>query len=197
MMKIGLTGNIGSGKDTIAKLLSKKNGFLESNSDDICRWLWDNDFDIQLAISGLFCGATDIATISKLAFDNKKKRKKLEEIFHPRIKEMHDFVYLKEKDNNDFLIVNSPLLVESGLYKEMDYNVVVNTNRNICIERVLYRNPHLSKEDIGKRFDAQMNFNEKMEFLQTCYVINNNYDVNNVKRQVEDLYEVLLTMKGD
>jgi dephospho-CoA kinase len=194
MLRIGLTGNMGSGKDTVAQILSKKKGFIESNSDDICRWLWENDEDIQIAVSALFCGATDRATIAKLAFDNEKKRKKLEQIFHPRVDGLHACDFYMHYDTEDFLIVNSPLLIETGYYEKMDFVVVVGADRETCIERVLERNKNLSREDIEKRLDIQMPLENMFPYAD--YVVENCGTKKELDNEVEKLYNRLLELKS-
>ena len=192
MLRIGLTGNMGSGKDTVARLLSKKKGFIESNSDDICRWLWENDDDTQKALIRHF-GTTDRETISKLVFDGEDERKRLEKIFHRMVEAIQDRAYHIHGATDDFIIVNSPLLIETGYYKKMDFVVVVGVDRETSIKRVLERNKNLSREDIEKRLDTQMPFfyTEAM----ADYFVENNGTKKELDNEVEKLYNRLLELK--
>lgn len=193
MLRIGLTGNMGSGKDTVAQLLSKKKGFIESNSDDICRWLWENDDDTQKALLRQF-GTLDREIVSKLVFDDEDEREKLEKIFHRFVEAIQDRAYHVHGATDDFLIVNSPLLIETGYYKKMDFVVVVGTDIETSIERVLERNKNLSREDIEKRLDTQMPifYTEAM----ADYFIDNNGTKKELDNEVEKLYNRLLELKS-
>ena len=193
MLRIGLTGNMGSGKDTVAQLLSKKKGFIESNSDHICRWLWENDDDTQKALLRQF-GTLDRETISKLVFDDEEERKKLENIFHRFVEALQDRAYQVHCDTDDFIIVNSPLLIETGYYEKMDFVVVVGADRETCIERVLERNKNLSREDIEKRLDIQMPLENMFPYAD--YVVENCGTKKELDNEVEKLYNRLLELKS-
>ena len=193
MLRIGLTGNMGSGKDTVAQLLSKKKGFIESNSDDICRWLWENGEDTRYKIKDIF-GTLNKDIVGKIAFNDESRRKKLENIFHKKVEDSHEFGYALYKDKKDFLIVNSPLLIETGYYKKMDFVVVVCADRETSIERVLERNKNLSREDIEKRLDTQMPIFYTEEMAD--YFIENNGTKKELDIEVDILYNRLLELKS-
>ena len=193
MLRIGLTGNMGSGKDTVAQLLSKKKGFIESNSDDICRWLWENNKDSRDALIRHF-GTTDRETIGKIVFENIDKRQQLERVFHLMVEALHDKAYEVHYDTDDFIIINSPLLIETGYYKKMDFVVVVGADRETSIKRVLERNKNLSREDIEKRLDTQMPLEDTFPYAD--YVVENGGTKKELDNEVQKLYNSLLKLKS-
>ena len=192
MLRVGVTGNMGSGKDTVTDLLGKYDNFIVSDSDEICNWLWENGEDTRYKIKDIF-GTTNKHIVSKIAFDDENKRKELENLFHRKIENHHEFKYLLYKDKKDFMIVNSPLLIETGHYKKMDFVVVVGADRETCIGRVLKRNDHLSREDIEKRLDVQMPLEDMFPYAD--YVVENCGTKKELDNEVEKLYNRLLGLK--
>lgn len=71
------------------------------------------------------------------------------------------------------LILDAPLLIESGLYRVCHETIIVHASREKQLERLLRRNPSLTKEEATKRIDAQMPTQEKLKRVPNATLINN------------------------
>ncbi len=193
MLRIGLTGNMGSGKDTVADILRKYDNVIITDSDEICRWLWEYGEDTRYQIKKLF-GTLDKKWVSWSVFNDAVKRKKLENIFHKTVENHHEFAHVLYKQDKGLLVINSPLLIETGYYKKMDYVVVVGADRETSIERVLKRNDHLSREDVEKRLDTQMPLEDTFPYAD--YIVENCGTKKELDKEVGKLYNRLLKLKS-
>lgn len=175
-MIIGLTGGIGSGKSTIAKLFETI-GCANYNSDDRAKELYFKPIIKQAVIELLGTEAYVSETvinkdyISKKVFSDTKLLHQLNDIIHPAVKE--DFIQFKSKfPLNTIIIKESALLFETSIYKDLNYNILVTAPIHIKIERVMKRNS-VSKSDIEKRIQAQWTDVQKIP-LANAIIVNDN-----------------------
>lgn len=192
MVKIGLTGGMGSGKDTVADLLCKYPRIISSNSDDICRWLWEYNTEIRNKIFNYF-GTLDRIIIGKKVFNNKKDRQLLEGVFSGIVREIHESTCWENRHVIDFVIINSPLLIESGYYEKMDFVVSVLADEEIAIERALKRDEHLEKKDVLKR--RQLQYTDKTKENLSDWGIFNNGTKKELDKEVGVLYNYMIELK--
>jgi dephospho-CoA kinase len=176
-MIIGLTGGIGSGKSTVAKLFETM-GCAIYNSDDRAKELYFKPIIKQAVIqllgneSYLNEMVIDKNYISKKVFSDTKILHQLNNIIHPAVKE--DFIQFKSKfPLNTIIVKESALLFETGIYKDLNYNILVTAPVNIKIERVMKRNS-VSKSDIEKRMQAQWTDELKTPLANAIIVNDNN-----------------------
>lgn len=173
-MNIGLTGGIGSGKSTVAKLLETM-GCAIYNSDDRAKELYF-DTTIKFEIIKLlgeqsYLNDKEINPkyISGKVFSDTTLLQQLNQIIHPAVK--NDFAQFIRKFSSEILIIKeSALLFETGLYKELDYNILVTAPRETKIERVMKRNS-MTKEEIEKRIQSQWTDEQKLSLAD--FVISN------------------------
>ncbi|WHT38424.1 dephospho-CoA kinase [Myroides odoratus] len=172
---VGLTGGIGSGKTTVAKLF-QKHGVPIYIADERARLLMERP-DVVEAVQQIFTtsvinenGLLDRAKIKQLVFDNKTLLEQLNQVVHPRVKK--DFEdWLDEHKDSPFVIKESAILFESGLETSCDLVILVVAPEEIRIERVMARDG-VSKDQVLKIIDNQMKDEEKVERSQ--YIIENN-----------------------
>lgn len=172
---VGLTGGIGSGKTTVAKLF-QKHGVPIYIADERARLLMERP-DVVEAVQQIFTtsvinenGLLDRAKIKQLVFDNKTLLEQLNQVVHPRVKQ--DFEdWLNEHKDSPFVIKESAILFESGLETSCDLVILVVAPEEIRIERVMARDG-VSKDQVLKIIDNQMKDEEKVERSQ--YIIENN-----------------------
>ncbi|RUM59969.1 MAG: dephospho-CoA kinase, partial [Persephonella sp.] len=122
MLKVGLTGSIGTGKSTVLKLFNQL-GAYTVDVDKIVHQLYKRK-DIQEKVKKEFGdvfnedGSLNRKKVAKIIFNNPEKKKVLENIIHPEVrKEVKRFIQNIEKKNKKaIVIVEVPLLIETGQY---------------------------------------------------------------------------------
>jgi len=193
MLKVGLTGSIGTGKSTVLKLFNQL-GAYTVDVDKIVHQLYKRE-DIQEKVKKEFGdvfnedGSLNRKEVAKIIFNNPEKRKVLEGIIHPEVrKEVKRFIQnIEKKDKNAIVIVEVPLLIETGQYKEYDKVIVVYSPKNLQLKRLL--NKGYSREEALKRINSQMNIEEKLKFAD--FIIKNISSLEDLKKQVKEVFNQL------
>ena len=186
MIKVGLTGGIGSGKSTVSKILISK-GFSVYNSDNRAKWLMNNNDNLKSSIISIFGnkaylkGSLNRKYLSAKVFNDSLKLKALNNLVHPLV--AIDFKnWLIHQKSKDFVFKEAAILIESGAYKEMDKIIVVSCPENIRLERVLKRDGN-SPELVKKRMQNQISETEKINHAD--FVIKNNGSESDLVLEVE------------
>lgn len=157
-MIIGLTGGIGSGKTVVANLFETL-GCAIYNSDERAKALYFEPTIKQSIINLLsneaYLNDKEINRdfISNKVFTDTNLLYQLNEIIHPAVK--NDFLLFKNKyDPNTLILKESALLFETGIYKELDYTILVSAPLDLKINRLMKRNSTTLAE-IEKRMQSQ------------------------------------------
>lgn len=169
---IGITGNIGSGKSTVAKILSE-NGFSVISADLISKkllseqkhinWVLNTFGDHLISENGL-----NRTELGKVIFNDPGKKLILEEYLHPLINS--EFKLQLQQLNNP-VCYDIPLLFEAMRpFPEINYKVVVYCPKETSIQRVMIRNS-CSRKEAELRYSNQMPIEEKVKLAD--YVIDN------------------------
>ena len=194
MLKVGITGGIGSGKSTITSLFHDL-GVPIYNSDERAKWLLSNDVDLMNQIKILFGQESysnnklNRAHIANIVFQDNDMLKQLNAIVHPLVKiDFENWLLLQKKE--PLVIKESAILIESGVHKELDFLIVVLADKKTRIKRVINRD-NVSKEDVEKRMETQISDSERLKFAN--FSVDNNTDQSNLKMQVGELYKQLLS----
>ena len=194
MLKVGITGGIGSGKSTITSLFHDL-GVPIYNSDERAKWLLSNDVDLMNQIKILFGQESysnnklNRAHIANIVFQDNDMLKQLNAIVHPLVKiDFENWLLLQKKE--PLVIKEAAILIESGAYKELDVLIVVLADKKTRIKRVINRD-NVSKEDVEKRMETQISDSERLKFAN--FSVDNNTDQSNLKMQVGELYKQLLS----
>lgn len=174
--KIGLTGGIGAGKTTIAKVFAAL-GVPVYNADERALWLTNNDSNIKQAIINLlgskaFCNHQyNRPYVAQQVFNNKQLLNALNAIIHPAVAADFDAWYACQSFK--YVIKEAAIMIESGSYLQLDSLVVVSAAIDTRIQRVMARN-NLSKEVVLERINAQMSDKERLRFANFTLVNDNN-----------------------
>ena len=186
MIKVGLTGGIGSGKSTVSKILISK-GFTVYNSDNRAKWLMNNNDNLKSNIISIFGnkaylkGSLNRKYLSAKVFNDSLKLKALNNLVHPLV--AIDFKnWLLHQKSKDFVFKEAAILIESGAYKEMDKIIVLSCPENIRLERVLKRDGN-SPELVKKRMQNQISETEKINHAD--FVVKNNGSKSDLVLEVE------------
>ena len=193
MKIIGLTGGIGAGKSTIAKIFMD-NGIPVYNSDNKAREIMNKNIDLKNKIILSFGKQSyqneklNKAYISKIIFDNKLELNKINSLVHPFVHD--DFYKWIKKTPSKYIIYESALIFETGSYKKNDFNILVISDLDKKIERVCKRD-NLSKIQVLKRINNQWDDDKKMSLCD--YKIFNN-SLNESKTQTLKIIEIFNNM---
>ena len=186
MKIIGLTGGIGSGKSTISKEF-KSNSIPVYDSDTRAKILMNSSKDLKVKLIEFFGSSTytngfiNKKYISNLIFNDSSALNKINSIVHPEV--FNDFMNWKSRLNNDFAIYESALIFESGSYKLNDYNILVISDINKRIERVIKRD-NVKKDDVLLKINNQWPDQKKIPLAD--YVFENS-SVNENRKLVSSL----------
>ena len=195
MIKIGLTGGIGSGKSTVSKMLID-NGFKVIDADNISKEVLIKYPEIIDKIkiefgSGFFDwrGEFRRREFGNHIFRFPKQRKKYEEIIIPYIKkEIYNEIESYEKAGTSIVILDAPTLIENNLHTDMDYIIVVWVDNNTQVIRLKNRD-RLSREEAINRMNSQLPLDQKRDYAHI--IIDNNGDLLKTKNQVDKVIDFL------
>lgn len=191
MLKVGITGGIGSGKTTVCQVFETL-GIPVFYADAAAKYLMNNDPLLIKKITELFGESAyidqqlDRSYISSKAFTNPELLKQLNAVVHPATINYGD-KWMKER-TTPYVLKEAAIFFESGTYKQMDLIIGVYANKETRLQRVMQRSD-MTKEEVEERMAQQMNEEEKMK--RCDYVINNN-DHDTIIPQVLQLHEELL-----
>jgi len=196
-MKIGLTGGIACGKSTVAAMLARR-GAAVIDIDRIAREVVEPGRPALAAIAEKFGqavlqpdGTLDRKKLGAIVFADPAKRKELERITHPAIRaEMKDRMRrFEEEDPDRLIVVDVPLLFESGLESYFDKIMVVYVPRDEQKRRLMARDS-LTEEEAEQRLKAQMDIEEKKR--RADIVIDNSGPLDETERQLDRIWRDLV-----
>ncbi len=175
MLKIGITGGIGSGKSLVCKVFEKLNVAVY-HSDEEAKKLLSNDPEIISKIKRQFGeviyqdnNALDKNMLAKLIFNDKEALNSINKIVHPAVKK--DFnLWLGRNKSAKYIIKEAAIMFESNSYLEMDKIICISCPINIRINRVVKRDRY-TREEVMSRIKNQMEENEIIN--RSDYIINN------------------------
>jgi dephospho-CoA kinase len=196
VLLVGLTGGIGAGKSTVAKLLAAR-GAVVVDADEVARFVVEPGQPALAQLVERFGdgildadGRLDRPALGKLAFVDEQSRKDLESITHPAIN--HEFMRRTIESPPDAIVVlDVPLLVESPKARERakDYHVVivVEAPRELRLDRLEARG--LARADAEARMAAQATDEQRREIA--THLVDNSGDVDALERQIGDIWDDL------
>ncbi len=193
MLKVGLTGGIGSGKSTVAKVFEVL-GVPVYYADDAARRLMNEDEQLKQQLIDHFGEATYIdgvlnrSHLSSLVFKNKEQLELLNSLVHPVT--IADATKWFGKQSSPYVIKEAALLFESGTAEGLDKVIGVSAPETIRIKRVMDRDK-VTAEDVKRRMNNQIDETIKMRLCD--FIIHNN-EQQLVTTQVLELHEQLLQL---
>ena len=194
MLKIAITGGIGSGKSLVCQVF-KTLGIPIFNADAVSNQLVEHDTGLKTSIIKLFGKEAYINNnynrkyIAHIVFNQAEKLKALNELIHPKAIEAAKQWF--EKQQTPYAIKEAAILFESKAEQDIDIIIGVTAPEQIRIERVMQR-IGCSKDEVIKRMQQQMPEDEKMK---KCNYIIHNDNVTALIPQVLQIHEKLLNFK--
>ena len=185
MIKVGLTGGIGSGKTTVSNFLLDY-GIPVYNSDSKGKTLMNTNLELKNNIVSIFGervydnGILNTNLLSSIVFNDSTKIEQLNNLVHPKVAQ--DFNQWVGKNNNKpILVKEAAILIESGAYLNMDKIILVVSEKSTRINRVSKRD-NSDLESIEKRISLQLTDDEKIKYAD--YIIENNSSLEHLKLEV-------------
>ncbi len=194
---LGLTGGIGSGKSAVAEAFGRL-GVHWVDADHAARWVVEPGRPALALIAQRFGegvleadGSLDRAVLRGLIFDDPEQRKWLEQLLHPLIR--REVAEHLARAQSPYAIMVSPLLVESGQYRQVDRVLVVDVPEALQLQRAARRD-QASEEQIRAILKAQASREERLRHADDVLV--NDRDMGWLKTEVERLHTFYLTLRG-
>lgn len=182
---VGVTGASGAGKTTACEIL-KEFGCFCLNADEISKKVLDENVDCKKKLTSYFGlkildpkGEINRKELSKVAFLNDENAKVLNEITHPYI--VKEILNMIDSLNYEFIVLDVPLLFESGLNNICDFVISVISEREIRLKRVMLRDK-IDAKFIEQRFLRQKD--TKFFKDNSDYIIFNNSTKENLYIEV-------------
>ena len=197
MLRVGLTGGIGSGKSTASNFFELFGSFV-INADEEAKKILSSNETVQHELISEFgtdiidvSGEINKAKLARVAFQDEDHQQRLNSVIHPYIYNSIDnhFNDVLKDGKFDFFIVDGALIFESGYDVHMDYIVVVTALLKNRMERALARQT-LSRDEILKRIELQWPEEEKVNLAD--FVIHNDGSEEDLKNNVKILIEKLI-----
>lgn len=170
MMKVGITGGIGSGKSTVCRLFALR-GVAVYDSDAGAKRLMTADPDLRARISARFGaeayseGELNRAYLAGKVFSDAQALADLNAIVHPAVRV--DFAAWAQRQEGDYVILESAILFDAGFDGDVDRTVAVLAPQELRIERTCRRDKR-DPEEVRRRIAAQMDddvLSEKADYV--------------------------------
>ena len=182
MIRVAVTGDIGSGKSYIAKSF----GFPVFNADDEVSKLYKSDKKIFNKLKKslpryIFSFPINKNEISEAIFANHKNLKKIIKVIHPEIRKKMN-IFLSKNRNKKIVILDIPLFLENGLNKKNDVLIFVISKKNEIYKRLKKRkNFNIKLFKIFKKIQLPLEYKRK----KSQFVLNNNFTNNALKKDIK------------
>jgi dephospho-CoA kinase len=194
VLLVGLTGGIGSGKSTVARLLEKR-GAVVFDADLLAREAVEPGTPGHAAVIERFGadvlapgGELDREALASIVFADPAARRDLEQIVHPEVRRLFAEGSEAYRDTNRVVVFSAPLLVETGMHTAFEVLVVVSATVATQIERLM-RQRGMSEPSIRARIDAQAPLEDKAAAAD--FLVDNEGSLDELESQVERLWNDL------
>ena len=189
MIKIGILGDIGSGKSYIAKNL----GYPVFNADYEVGKIYKKDKKVFNKLKKILPSYFDTFPIKKKEISNAilsrdNNLKKIISIIHPEIRKKMNF-FLKKNKNKKIIVLDIPLLLENKIYKKNDILVFVDSRKSEIVKR-LKKRKNYNQELIKKFKKIQLPLDYKKKKSQ--FIIKNNFTKKSVKNNIKQILKKIL-----
>ncbi|OHR27689.1 dephospho-CoA kinase [Corynebacterium sp. HMSC072B09] len=193
MLKVGLTGGMGSGKSTVARRFAEL-GAVMIDADQIARDVVEPGEPALAELAEAFGegillddGSLNRGELAKRAFVSAEKTELLNSITHPRIEQRTEEQFNAAGDA--IIVFDSPLLIEMGQSEAQDLVVVVHTPVEVRLDR-LVESRGVDREDAKQRIAKQISDDKRLQFADV--VLENSGTEEDLVRQVDRIWERII-----
>lgn len=196
---LGLTGSFGSGKSTVAAFF-RELGLTVIDADRIARDVVEPGREAHRQIVEAFGegvllpdGGLDRVKVARMVFRDAALRETLERIIHPQVRRAeHEQIEKARQAGEALIVLDVPLLFESGLNTECDWTCVVTVDPQKRLERL--KKNGLDETQVEQRLRAQMSQEEKVQ--KADFVIDNSGTLEQTRQQAVGLIDTLTSLAG-
>ena len=195
MIKIGITGNIGSGKTTLTNFFDTKKTYI-FNADKQAKKHLKNHSVLQKKLVNVFGKSIltginlDFKKLASISFESEKNQKILNGIIWPEVSILiTNALETAQKENFKYFIVDAALLFEANFQHFFDYIILVTAEKKIRLKRAINRK-NIDLSQIKKRMALQLSDTQKIS--NSDFVIKNNLDIQNLKKQFDDIFKKII-----
>ena len=195
MIKIGITGNIGSGKTTLTNFFDTKKTYI-FNADKQAKKHLKNHSVLQKKLVNVFGKSIltginlDFKKLASISFESEKNQKILNGIIWPEVSILiTNALETAQKENFKYFIVDAALLFEANFQHFFDYIILVTAEKEIRLKRAINRK-NIDLSQIKKRMALQLSDTQKIS--NSDFVIKNNLDIQNLKKQFDDIFKKII-----
>ncbi len=201
MISIGLTGNVGSGKSTVARIWKQERGALLIDADQIGRSVVQPGSRCLAGLVQRFGkeillpdGSLNRRRMAVMAFSDRENLEALNSIVHPEIiRKINNQLQEARSQGAGAVVVDAALIFEFGFERYLDVVVAVDAPREIKIERMLAKGK-INRETLEKILDAQLPADELK--AKADHVLDNSADEESFRESALELFDRLLN-KGE
>lgn len=194
MIRVGLTGGIGSGKSTVCRLFEEL-GVRCYDSDSRAKWLMQNDPDLRAELIEIFGeqvyndnGELYRARLAAEVFGNSERLAALNGAVHPAVgRDWERWCEERREEGAQYTILESAILFDCGFDKKVDQVITVSAPEQTRIERAAMRD-NAPTDVIRNRIKAQMSDKERERRAHHTIV---NIDITTLREQVEKIHKIL------
>ncbi len=199
---IGVMGAIASGKSFVSSIFGEF-GFGVIDADAIVGQLYDDMRFVNSKLVPIFgenlfddAGRVNRKYISGVVFNSKKKLSELNVAVHPAVfEEIKRLLSVyRAQDETKGIVLDVPLLLETGLDKRCDYLVYVESTPQLCAQRIANRSK-ISQKELKKRQKSQIFLDKKKNIAN--YIVYNKSETSVIKRQVADVISDIFRNLGE
>lgn len=197
MLKVGITGGIGSGKTTVCRIFETL-GIPVFYADTVAKEIMVSDSILVTGVKEAFGsesyfsdGKLNNKYIAGIVFNNISELNKLNALVHPAVFRAFDGWVAELPEDTPYILKEAALLFESASYKMCDKSVLVTAPLEMKLKRVMLRDG-VTADQVKARMDKQFTDEQKMEMAD--YVIRNN-ETDSLITQVLELHQLFLNTR--
>ena len=197
MLKVGLTGGIGSGKSELSRFFEKWGAYI-FDADKEAKIIIDTKETVQKEIIAEFDtnilnaeNKIDRKKLARIAFQDEGHQLRLNSIMHPYVFQEIDkqFDNVSSANKHKIFVVDAALIYESGADTHMDFVIVITSLLRFRAERAMGRG-NMTREDFMKRVDLQWTDEDKAHMAD--YIISNNNSLEDLKKDARKIFDKLI-----
>jgi dephospho-CoA kinase len=194
VVTIGITGGLGAGKSIACRRLEEQ-GAIVFDADKVAKDIIVSEPEVREKLINEFGmdiirdDVINTARLAAIAFSNEENQTGLNNIIHPHVIEQFEKLRESKKDWDGLLVMDAPLIFESGLDGHFDHTVLIYSKMKLRIGRAMRRG-NLSREQILRRMELQMPEEDKRDLASI--VIDNNGTVEQLLKEIDRLYQDIM-----